>query len=98
MRNRNHQGKLILFALVAFVLACAAASAQEKIEFPVGVGTKTIGTNMFWLATKKGFFDNIGWGVQPVLLRGTVITMQALVSESCFLRSARPRPGPTSLP
>jgi len=38
-----------------------SVAAQEKIKFPVGVGTKTIGTNMFWLATKKGFFDEFGW-------------------------------------
>jgi NitT/TauT family transport system substrate-binding protein len=59
--------------------------AQDKLKFPVGVGTKTIGTNMFWLATKKGFFDDAGLEVQPVLLRGTAITMQALVSESLYL-------------
>ncbi len=40
---------------------------------------------MFWLATKKGFFDEFGLDVQPVLLRGTAITMQALVSESLYL-------------
>lgn len=57
--------------------------AQEKVKFPVGVGTKTIGTNMFWLATKKAFFDDSGPEVQPVLLGGgTAINMQALVSES----------------
>ena len=49
--------------------------------------------------TKKGFFDEFGLDVQPVLLRGTAITMQALVSESLLLalgsadtqRSARGR-------
>jgi len=60
-------------------------AAQEKIKFPVGVGTKTIGTNMFWLATKKGFFDEFGLDVQSILLRGSSITMQALVSESLYL-------------
>ncbi len=40
---------------------------------------------MFWLAAKKGFFDDSGLEVQPVLLRGTAITMQALVSESLYL-------------
>ena len=60
--------------------------AQEKVKFPVGVGTKTIGTNMFWLATKKAFFDDSGPEVQPVLLGGgTAINMQALVSESLYL-------------
>lgn len=85
MRNRNHRGKVFLFALIAFVLAGAVASAQEKIKFPVGVGTKTVGTNMFWLGVKKGFFDEVGLDVQPILLRGGPITMQALVSESLYL-------------
>lgn len=85
MGSRNHREKSFLFALIVFVLACAAASAQEKIKFPVGVGTKTVGTNMFWLAAKKGFFDEVGLDVQPILLRGGPITMQALVSESLYL-------------
>jgi len=85
MGNRNHRGKSFLFALIAFVLVCAAASAQEKIKFPVGVGTKTVGTNMFWLGVKKGFFDEVGLDVQPILLRGGPITIQALVSESLYL-------------
>jgi ABC-type nitrate/sulfonate/bicarbonate transport system substrate-binding protein len=40
---------------------------------------------MFWLAAKKGFFDEVGLDVQPVLLRGSPITIQALVSESLYL-------------
>jgi NitT/TauT family transport system substrate-binding protein len=76
--------KLILLTLIS--LCCfSSAGAQEKIKFPVGVGTKTVGTNMFWLAAKKGFFDEFGLDVQPILLRGTSITLQALVSESLYL-------------
>lgn len=85
MGNSNHRDRLFLFALIACVLVCAAASAQEKVKFPVGVGTKTVGTNMFWLGVKKGFFDEAGLDVQPILLRGGPITMQALVSESLYL-------------
>src|SRR5260370_39821968 len=85
MRERNRRAKLLLFAFIAIAFVCGSVSAQEKIKFPVGVGTKTIGTNMFWLGTKKGFFDEFGLDVQPVLLRGTAITMQALVSESLLL-------------
>lgn len=73
------------FAFVAAVYFVALASAQEKIKFPVGVGTKTLGTNVFWLASKKGFFEDVGLEVQPVLLRGSPITIQALVSESLYL-------------
>jgi ABC-type nitrate/sulfonate/bicarbonate transport system substrate-binding protein len=85
MTTGNRSAKLFPFVFIAFAFVCGSVSAQEKIKFPVGVGTKTIGTNMFWLATKKGFFDDVGLDVQPVLLRGTAITMQALVSESLFL-------------
>jgi ABC-type nitrate/sulfonate/bicarbonate transport system substrate-binding protein len=61
------------------------ARAQERVKFPVGVGTKTLGTGLIWLATKKNFFDDVGLDVQPVLLRGTPIAVQALVGESLFL-------------
>ena len=61
------------------------ALAQERAKFPVGVGTKTLGTSLIWLATKKGFFEEQGLDVQPVLLRGTPIAVQALVGESLYL-------------
>jgi ABC-type nitrate/sulfonate/bicarbonate transport system substrate-binding protein len=77
--------KVFRFALLSLIWNCAGASAQDKIKFPVGVGTKTVGTNVFWLATKKGFFDEVGLEVQPVLLRGSPITMQALVSECLYV-------------
>jgi NitT/TauT family transport system substrate-binding protein len=38
-----------------------------------------------WLATKKGFFEEAGLDVQPVLLRGTPIAVQALVGESLYV-------------
>jgi len=84
MTNRNRSTKLFPFVFIAFAFVCGSVSAQEKIKFPVGVGTKTVGTNMFWLATKKGFFSEFGLDVQP-LLRGSSITVQALVSESLYL-------------
>jgi ABC-type nitrate/sulfonate/bicarbonate transport system substrate-binding protein len=85
MTSRNRSKKLFPFVFIALAIVCASVSAQEKIKFPIGVGTKTVGTNMFWLATKKGFFDDVGLDVQPILLRGGPITIQALVSESLYL-------------
>jgi ABC-type nitrate/sulfonate/bicarbonate transport system substrate-binding protein len=76
--------RVVLPALFVALIA-AAASGQEKLKFPVGVGTKTLGTNSIFLATKKGFFDDFGLEVQPVLLRGTPITVQALVAESLYV-------------
>jgi len=72
-------------AALTICLGPGMALGQEKIKFPIGVGTKTVGTHMFWLAVKKGFFDEFGLDVQPVLLRGTSITIQALVGESLYL-------------
>jgi ABC-type nitrate/sulfonate/bicarbonate transport system substrate-binding protein len=78
--------KFIALASLLIVLTLPAhLLAQEKIKFPVGVGTKTLGAGLIWLATKKGFFDAVGLDVQPVLLRGTPVAVQALVGESLFM-------------
>jgi ABC-type nitrate/sulfonate/bicarbonate transport system substrate-binding protein len=76
--------RVVLLALCVALVA-ATASGQERVKFPVGVGTKTLGTNAIFLATKKGFFDDFGLDVQPVLLRGTPITVQALLGESLYV-------------
>jgi len=78
-------GRIIFFASILIFLSAIFASAQERVKFPVGVGTKTLGTGLIWLATKKGFFDDVGLDVQPVLLRGTPVAVQALVGESLYL-------------
>ncbi|MGZ8532146.1 MAG: hypothetical protein ACXW6J_16270, partial [Candidatus Binatia bacterium] len=70
---------IFIFLVPGFV------SAQERVKFPVGVGTKTLGTGLIWLATKKSFFEEAGLDVQPVLLRGTPVAVQALVGESLFM-------------
>ncbi len=78
--------KFIVLASLLIVLTFPAQPlAQEKIKFPVGVGTKTLGTGLIWLATKKSFFEEAGLDVQPVLLRGTPVAVQALVGESLFM-------------
>ena len=76
--------RIVLLALFVALVA-APASGQEKAKFPVGVGTKTLGTCAIFLATKTGFFDDFGLDVQPVLLRGTPITVQALLGESLYV-------------
>ncbi|MSP37428.1 MAG: ABC transporter substrate-binding protein [Deltaproteobacteria bacterium] len=78
--------RLIVSLSVLLVMSArSGAGAQEKLKFPVGVGTKTVGTHMFWLGVKKGFFDEVGLDVQTILLRGNPITTAALVSESVNL-------------
>ena len=68
--------------LVSLAFPCVLLAHSK---FPVGVGTKTLGTSLVWLATKKGFFEEAGLDVQPVLLRGTPIAVQALVGESLYV-------------
>ena len=77
----------LLPTVAALVLVAAVCSAQEKVKFPAAVGTKTMGTNMLWLGSKKGFFAEEGLEVQPILLRGSSITIQALVGESIYVAS-----------
>src|SRR6476660_681315 len=77
--------RIIFVIAILTVQSAGFVSAQERVKFPVGVGTKTLGTGLIWLATKKGFFDDVGLDVQPVLLRGTPVAVQALVGESLFL-------------
>lgn len=85
MEHQRRFAVLLLMLAASLGSTAVRGAADEKIKFPVGVGTKTIGTNMFWLATKKGFFEEYGLDVQPILLRGSSTTMQALVSESLYL-------------
>ena len=85
MEHRSRIAALVLSIVALLSSLAGRGAAEEKIKFPVGVGTKTIGTNMFWLATQKGFFSEFGLDVQPILLRGSSTTMQALVSESLYL-------------
>jgi ABC-type nitrate/sulfonate/bicarbonate transport system substrate-binding protein len=76
---------LWVIGCLLIVAIATTAAAQHKVKFPVGVGTKTLGTSLLWLATKKGFFDEVGLDVQPVLLHGTPVAVQALVGESLYL-------------
>ncbi len=78
--------RCILCAVLGWALTLPGLlPAQERTKFPAGVGTKTLGTSLLWLATKKGFFEEQGLDVQPVLLRGTPIAVQALVGESLYI-------------
>lgn len=85
MQTFGNYFRLIVSLCVLLGVSARSGAAQEKIKFPVGVGTKTVGTHMFWLGVKKGFFDEVGLDVQTILLRGNPITTAALVSESVHL-------------
>ena len=83
--DRKVSATLLVFCWLAIFALPAQSVAQGRVKFPVGVGTKTLGTGLIWLATKKGFFEEFGLDVQPVLLRGTPVAVQALVGESLYV-------------
>ena len=88
----EHRSKVVALALTVYsvlnlMLSSGAAEAQEKIKFPVGVGTKNHRHEHVLARREEGFLRRFRLEVQPVLLHGTAITMQALVSESLLSRA-----------
>jgi NitT/TauT family transport system substrate-binding protein len=78
----------IVFSLL--VAATSAASAQEKVLFPVGASSKTLGYSPLWVASKQGFFTQQGLDAQVILLRGTPQAVQALIAGSLYVASGGP--------
>jgi ABC-type nitrate/sulfonate/bicarbonate transport system substrate-binding protein len=64
--------------------------SQEKVKFPVGASSKTLGYGPLWVAWKQGFFDRQGLDAQVVLLRDTPPAVQALVAGSVYVGGATP--------
>jgi NitT/TauT family transport system substrate-binding protein len=85
-------GQLRIVALLAFVIVCSSAAAEEKPRIYVGASSKTLGYSPFWIAAKKGFFDQQGLDVQLILLRGMPMTVQALAAGSLHVGSGGPEP------
>ena len=82
----------ILVALLASALHMPLAYGQEKPKIFLGASSKTLGYSPLWVATKKGFFDQQGFDVQLVLLRGVPMTLQALAAGSLHFGSGGPEP------
>jgi NitT/TauT family transport system substrate-binding protein len=82
----------ILVALLASALYVPLAYGQEKPKIFLGASSKTLGYSPLWVATKKGFFDQQGFDVQLVLLRGVPMTLQALAAGSLHFGSGGPEP------
>lgn len=78
---------LCLLVLVG-LFAAPSVVGQEKVRFPIGASSKTLGYGPLWLAQKMGFYDREGLDVQIVVMRGTPITIQALATESIYVANA----------
>lgn len=70
---------------ILIILGCSSSvAAQEKIAFPVAASTKTAGYSPLWAGVKQGFFAQQGLDVQPVVIRGSDRSIQALVGGSVY--------------
>ncbi len=78
-----------LVILVIVVLSCPAFG-QERVKFPVAVGSKVLGFAPLWVAAKQGFFDRQGLDIQLVLVRGADTAVQALVGGSAYVAIPAP--------
>jgi NitT/TauT family transport system substrate-binding protein len=78
----------IVLSLLVFI--SSPGRSQEKVKFPVGASSKTLGYGPLWVAWKQGFFDQQGLDSQVILLRGTPPSVQALVAGSVYVGGASP--------
>ncbi len=83
---------LIALNIITFLLLLSPfpCLSQEKVKFPVGAASKTLGYSPLWVAAKQGFFDQQGLDAQLILLRGTPQSLQALVSGALYVAGATP--------
>lgn len=72
------------------ILSTFPCLSQEKVKFPVGASSKTLGYSPLWVASKQGFFDRQGLDAQVILLRGTPPAIQALVAGSVYVSGVTP--------
>ncbi len=85
--------RLVVCLCVLFLLSVLSSLpcfSQEKVKFPVGASSKTLGYSPLWAAAKHGFFDQQGLDVQLILLRGTPPALQALVAGSVYVAGVSP--------
>jgi ABC-type nitrate/sulfonate/bicarbonate transport system substrate-binding protein len=80
----NHAIKRSVLASIAIMLSFPPAFAQEKVTFPVAASTKTAGYSPLWAGVKQGFFAQQGLDVQPIVIRGSDRSIQALVGGSVY--------------
>jgi len=74
----------VILTPTLLVLWFAPLLAQEKVTFPVAASTKTAGYSPLWAGVKQGFFAQQGLEVQPVVIRGSDRSIQALVGGSVY--------------
>jgi len=91
-RRGSDAVKILYWWLVVFVVVVLACPSfgQERVKFPVAVGSKVLGFAPLWVAAKQGFFDRQVLDVQLVLVRGTETAVQALAGGSAYVAIPSP--------
>ena len=87
MRMPRVSAKIVILILILSACPCLS---QEKVKFPIGASSKTLGYGPLWVAWKQGFFDQQGLDAQVILLRGTPPAVQPLVAGSVYVGGATP--------
>jgi NitT/TauT family transport system substrate-binding protein len=78
MRNKISPIALV----IAIILQCGVASAQEKVRLRISSATKTLGYGPLWIASRMGFFAKQGLDVDLVVIRASDVGIQALAGGS----------------
>ena len=76
--------KKLILAPILLMVWLGPSLAQDKITFPVAASTKTAGYSPLWAGVKQGFFAQQGLEVQPVVIRGSDRSIQALAGGSVY--------------
>jgi ABC-type nitrate/sulfonate/bicarbonate transport system substrate-binding protein len=79
----------ILSLLLSALALAAQVAAQDRAPKKIYWGVSTLSPNLWipWLAKEAKIFEKNGLDVEPVLLRGSGQTSQAMVAGSLFASS-----------
>ena len=90
MRMPRVSAKIVILILILSACPCLS---QEKVKFPIGASSKTLGYGPLWVAWKQGFFDQQGLangthsislsplGQRNALSSGNTVVLDAFVTQ-----------------
>ena len=87
--TKTIRGSWLLSLILSVLVLAAQGSAQDRPLKKIYWGVSTLSPNLWipWLAKDAKIFEKNGLDVEPVLLRGSGQTSQAMVSGSLFASS-----------
>ena len=87
--KKTIRGSWLLSLTLSVLVLAAQGSAQDRPPKKIYWGVSTLSPNLWipWIAKEAKIFEKNGLDVEPVLLRGSGQTSQAMVSGSLFASS-----------